>query len=369
MRVDDAPRSRSAPPGPRRGPVSQARRRAAATSWSGTWAVEYDDGVGRHQQHLRAGVERRPGPVAEEHLVGDHHPEGLALRAVEQSGTGRRAWRRRGAGQVGHPGHQRAQRCVLAEGHPVDLVVPLDERAVGAEGDLGVAEASRPGVLHHADQQDRLQAAGLLGERRGLGAVGEGARRRSPCSPATAPRRSDPGSMPAAGVEVAHEHVARVGLEGGGAPGPAALHTGHPDRAHPPPGGQQPTGHRGCGHGEHQEEGQAGRRGRRPSSPSAARPGATSARSTPTRHVSRASSTVPPRRTAAVSGLSAWPSAMPPIGNPPHGTRPRRHLGPGHQRRGGHAPPSPRGPPGAGRSARTGGRGAGDGEERGSRSP
>ena len=68
---------------------------------------------------------------------------------------------------------QAAQRHVLAEGHAVDLVVAVDDVAVGLEGDRGVEEVVGPVVLDHPGDQGGVQAAGLVGELVALGIVGQ----------------------------------------------------------------------------------------------------------------------------------------------------------------------------------------------------
>ncbi|MCB1300224.1 MAG: hypothetical protein KDB28_02870, partial [Tetrasphaera sp.] len=113
--------------------------------------------VGGVQQHPAAVADGVAAPGGEEHLPGDDHAEPARRGVHDRGGV---AGEGVAAGQLAvEPLEEAAQRDVLAEGHPLDLVVAVDDAAVRGVDHGGVEEVVG-GALDHADDEGGVELAG-----------------------------------------------------------------------------------------------------------------------------------------------------------------------------------------------------------------
>ena len=146
--------------------LSMARIREAATCWVCTSVPVNDEPLVGLSTISAPSCDALAHPVAEEDLPrdGDAEPAGRGVepgRPLADDGVA--------LGQV--PAAERLeqppQRHVLAERHPVHLVVAVDDLAVGVVGDRVVGEVLGPGVLDDAGDQRRVERRGPARPARG----------------------------------------------------------------------------------------------------------------------------------------------------------------------------------------------------------
>ena len=121
-----------------------------------------------------AGAHRLVAAPGVEHLEGDQQPEragGCAHETGAVTGDGVDRHPR----QVGEVREEGAERHVLAEGHPVDLLEHADDVAVGPPGHDLVAEGGGGRGLGDADEEGRVEPPGQPAQERRL----RGARQRA----------------------------------------------------------------------------------------------------------------------------------------------------------------------------------------------
>ena len=289
-------------------PVSMARSRLDATCWACTWVpVKLDPFVGLRSTSppLPMASRARSGKNTSQLMTTPKRPTGVSSTGSPRAGDGVAV----GEGVGGERLDERPQRHELAEGHPPLLLDAVDHLAVGVEGDRPRCGSRRrpSSSMTPTTSTPPSRRAGRPAPRPRRRRRPGRRRRRRP----RATRRGRPGLDERAGVEVALEDVARVGVDGPGALRPAALHDGDVERRRC----RCRRGRRGeADDGDDDGGGGAGLA----STPARSR----AARATATTTVTPPTSSDPPTRAIGASGPATWPTARFDSGTPPKGHRP-----------------------------------------------